>query len=494
MGCLLSKGDTTVEGDRPFAVVSASQLDDITLAPGVFIKVMTGAFRKDYEVTKVLGQGFFGQVYSCKHKSTGAVRAIKEIPRSKNIQTEDDRLHFLREVEILARVDHPNIAKVYELYEDRDCFAVVSELISGGELFDYIVQAKRLTESMAASVMLQLLSALRYLHKCEIVHRDLKPENILLDQKPTSPDDLNIKIIDFGASATHSKGLHTVIGSLHYLAPEVYTMNYSEKCDLWSAGCILYILLSGKMPFTGESDRDLKTAVESRIPDLTGTVWKAISLEGKDFVRALLTKNPAIRPSAEQALAHSWLSKYARKRADRAEAALAIDSLAQYSSRNKLRTAVSLFVTTYVVTREEKQRLTDIFTSLDTDHNGVLTRNELINGLQELRSAEDSEALVDSMLPQVDLDQSRTINYTEFLSAVLDTNRKLTDEMLRKAFSLIDRDGSGKLDVKELKELLGKGLLGDDSLWEEMLQTADKNGDGEIDMAEFIELMRSNYA
>lgn len=494
MGCLLGRAETTVEGDRPFAVVSASHLDDITLAPGVFIKVISGAFRKDYEVIKVLGKGSFGQVYSCTHKSTGVSRAIKEIPRSRNVHTEDDRLHFLREVEILAKVDHPNIAKVYELYEDRDCFAVASELIPGGELFDYIVQSKKLTESMAAGVMLQLLCALHYLHKCEIVHRDLKPENILLDQKPTSPDDLNIKIIDFGASATHSKGLHTVIGSLSYIAPEVYTMDYSEKCDIWSAGCILYILLSGKMPFSGDTDRDLRTAVESEDPEMTGAMWKAVSIEGKDFIRTLLTKNPAIRPSAEQALTHSWLSKYVRKRANSTEAGLAVDSLKQYSSRNKLRSAVSLFVTTYVVTREEKQQLTDIFTSLDTDHNGVLTRNELLSGLKKIRSAEDSEALVDSILAQVDLDQSGTINYTEFLSAVLDTSRKLSDEMLRKAFRLIDRDGSGRLDVKELKELLGEGLLGSDSLWGEMMQTADKNGDGEIDVKEFIELMRSSYS
>jgi calcium-dependent protein kinase len=489
----MGRGEPTLEGDRPLVVMQALQLDDIHLAPGVFIKSISGAFRKDYEVQKVLGKGSFGEVYLCKHKSTGVCRAIKEIPRGRNLQTEDDRLHFLREVEILARVDHPNIAKVYELYEDLDYFAVVSELISGGELFEYIVETKRLTESMAASVMLQLLSSLQYLHKCEIVHRDLKPENILLDQKPTSPDNLNIKIIDFGASATHTKGLHTVIGSLHYLAPEVYTMNYTEKCDMWSAGCILYVLLSGTMPFNGKTESQLRAEVENEDPKMTGALWKAISFEGKDFIRALLTKNPAIRPSAEQAISHSWLTKYARKRGNSTDAALAIDSLKQYSSRNKLRSAVSLFVATYVVTREEKQQLTDIFTSLDTDHNGVLTSDELISGLKTLRSPEESEALVETILTQVDLDHSGAINYSEFLSCVLDTNRKLSEEMLRKAFKLIDKDGSGKLDIRELKELLGVGLIGNEALWAEMMLTADKNGDGEIDVEEFVQLMRSSY-
>ena len=494
MGCLFGKEDHTVEGDRPLAVTSALLLEDVHLSPGVFIKVLHGAFRRDYSVLKVLGQGSFGRVYSCRHKSTGVLRAIKEIPRDKNIQTDDDRVHFLKEVEILAKVDHPHIAKVYELYENPYCFAVVSELVAGGQLFDYIVKVDRLTESMAASVMLQLLSALRYLHKCEIVHRDLKPENILMDQVPTSPDDISLKLIDFGASATRTKGLHTVIGSLHYLAPEVYTMNYNEKCDIWSAGCVLYVLLSGTMPFQGETEDELIATVKRGEVDLTGGTWSSVSKEAKDFLRALLNKNRTIRLSAEQALGHPWLRKFGNaKRVSMHEAALAVDSLKFYSSRSKLHSAISLFVTTYVISMEEKQRLSDIFTSLDTDHNGVLTRAELVSGLKELKSEEDAEEMVDRIVDQVDLNHSGTVDYTEFLAAALAANRSLSDEVLRKAFDLIDTDGNGKLDSKELKALLGEGLLSKETLWMELLQAADKNGDGVIDIGEFIQLMRNNY-
>ena len=497
MGCLFGRPshgeDLSRDYSRPMSVVGAHTLEEVRLAPGVFIKVISGSFRRDYEILKVLGSGSFGKVYEAKHTQSGIARAVKEISKEDAVPTDGERTKFIREVEILAMVDHPNVVKVFELYEDEYKFAVVSEYVSGGELFSYIVRHKHLTEVMAATIMTQLLSALRYLHKCNIVHRDLKPENILLDQEPTSKGDINIKIIDFGASSTTKKNLHEVIGSLPYLAPEVLKKSYNEKCDLWSAGCILYTLLSGTMPFFGANETVTKYQIESCDPQMSSQNWRTVSNEAKHFLTLLLTKDPVKRPSAEEALLHPWIQHNSYSRVEATQVSLAVDNLKKFCGGSKLQQAVSLFITTYVLTREEKQHLTDIFTSLDTDHDGVVTKDELLTGLARRMSSEEAQAQVDLIMSKVDMDNSGTINYTEFVAVSVAMNRQMSKSALEQAFQMIDTDHSGKIDVSELKSLLGTGLITDEALWTTLINSADKNEDGGIDSDEFMELMRVAY-
>ena len=138
----------------------------------------------------------------------------------------------------------------------------VNRFAEGGELFDYIQKLKVVSPEMSADVMRQLLSAIAYCHERGIVHRDLKPENILLSSKDTSK--LFIKIIDFGTAGwyTSDTKMTQIMGSAYYIAPEVLGHSYNEKCDVWSCGVILYVLLSGQVPFNGRTDEDVMRAVK----------------------------------------------------------------------------------------------------------------------------------------------------------------------------------------------------------------------------------------
>ena len=182
---------------------------------------------------------------------------------------------FQDEMAILRQLDHPNILKLYEVFEDNRKFFLVTEYCKGGELFDEITNEGSFTEQKAAAYIEQVLRAISYCHGLGIVHRDLKPENLLIDK-----DQNNIlKLIDFGTAVTYLKGgkLEGVHGTSYYIAPEVLKSVYDERCDVWSIGCILYVLLSGRAPFDDEDDAIVAQKVLRGEYDLRSAPWDVVS-------------------------------------------------------------------------------------------------------------------------------------------------------------------------------------------------------------------------
>jgi len=210
-----------------------------------------GKLRDHYRIGKVLGTGAFGEVRMCVHRESGAQRAVKVLRKSH--MDDDEKRMLFNEINILKEIDHPNIIKMYEFFEDEKRYYLVTEICKGGELFDEILQRGKFSERDGAVLMKQVLSCINYCHQANIVHRDLKPENILLEQNKEFDQ---IKIIDFGTSLVYdpSRSLDEKLGTPYYIAPEVLNKNYNQKCDIWSCGVITYILLSGVPPFNGQSD------------------------------------------------------------------------------------------------------------------------------------------------------------------------------------------------------------------------------------------------
>ena len=171
----------------------------------------------------------------------------------------------------MKRQDHPNIVKLYEIYYDKARYYAVMEYCAGGELFDQIVKKPYYSESDAAVVMKQLLSAVSYIHAMGITHRDIKPENLLLDSKEGN----QIKLVDFGSSQVLTKGqmLKERVGTPYYMAPEILAGSYNEKCDIWSCGVILFLLLSGETPFDGATDADILSNVSKGLYLISGPIW-----------------------------------------------------------------------------------------------------------------------------------------------------------------------------------------------------------------------------
>jgi len=263
-------------------------------------------FQDHYELKEQLGSGNYGTVHACLHLDSDDIRAVK-ILRKEKIQ--DDS--FRNEIDTLKELDHPNILRIYESFEDDKNYYVVTEFCDGGELFEEIIEWGKFTEEDAAVLMKQILTCVNYCHKRNFVHRDLKPENILLE-KDKGFD--HLKICDFGTAKLFDEEaggakarLKDSVGSPYYIAPEVLAGSYGTKCDVWSCGVIAYIVLSGVPPFNGFSDEEIYDRIMEGRYNFDGDEWSDISDEAVDFISSLLTYEEKDRPTAHEALTHKWL-------------------------------------------------------------------------------------------------------------------------------------------------------------------------------------------
>jgi calcium/calmodulin-dependent protein kinase I len=258
-----------------------------------------------YDVGDELGKGGFSIVYQAVRKSDKTKWAVKVIDKE---ALKDDIKLLKREVEIMKQVNHNNILKLNEIYEDEQKVYIVMELVQGSELFDRVVDKGFYTEKQAKNIVLQILSAIAYLHNVGIAHRDLKPENLLCSG---DGDEEVVKLADFGLAKMFNgeEELMTSCGTPGYVAPEVLLCeSYDKGVDMWGIGIITFILLAGYPPFYAEDDTAMFERIMNCDYDFEDECWDDVSDVAKDFIQKLLVKDPEQRLNAEEAQEHPWLS------------------------------------------------------------------------------------------------------------------------------------------------------------------------------------------
>ncbi|XP_066052874.1 death-associated protein kinase 2 isoform X1 [Chamaea fasciata] len=264
-----------------------------------------------YEVGEELGSGQFAIVKRCREKSTGVEYAAKFIKKrqSRASRRGVSREEIEREVSILQQILHPNIVQLHDVYENKTDVVLILELVSGGELFDFLAQKESLSEEEATRFIKQILDGVNYLHSKKIAHFDLKPENImLLDKNIPIP---HIKLIDFGLAHKIEDGVDfkNIFGTPEFVAPEI--VNYEPlglAADMWSIGVITYILLSGASPFLGETKQETLANITAVNYDFDEEFFSNTSDLAKDFIRKLLVKDTRKRLTIQEALSHPWIT------------------------------------------------------------------------------------------------------------------------------------------------------------------------------------------
>jgi len=440
------------------------------------IKISTEPVANYYTIVKDLGHGSYGQVKKVKHKELNEIRAMK-ITNKKSDSSK-------YEIEILKKISHPNITKIFEIFSDSKKYYIIMEFLEGGELFEAITNIGSFTEASASKVLKQILSAVYYLHSNHIVHRDLKPENIMLTQKPKNGN-YQIKLIDFGTAKIFKPGkkMNKFIGTSYYIAPEVLKERYDEKSDIWSCGVILFILLCGYPPFNGNTNVDIFHAIQNQNPIFGGEEWEDITPEAKDLIKLMLKKNPNERLNAEQCLSHKWFrlmessEKNKNQKISKQIQINAIQHMAQFVHENRFKQAVLQFISTQFNIQKEENDLKELFKSMDVSGTGQLTKDEFRKKLVELYGENDGNEMSNSIFNSLDMDGSGQISYDEFLSAMINSQKVVTEERLKKAFRMFDKDNSGKLSVKEIKNVFG----GTENQWKQVIDEIDLNNDGEVD-------------
>eukprot|EP00742_Colponemidia_sp_Colp-10_P004128 GILJ01004406.1.p1 GENE.GILJ01004406.1~~GILJ01004406.1.p1 ORF type:complete len:756 (+),score=130.86 GILJ01004406.1:400-2667(+) len=271
-----------------------------------------------YELQEELGRGAAGVVKRCRHTKTSQQYAVKLVDlRSLRLRPhfELEKKKLSREAEVLMRLKHPNIVNLIDVFETRDMFYLVMDLVQGGDLFDKIISKTRLDEVEARHIFVQTLQAVQYMHSKGVLHRDLKPENILLTRR-TEDLQYEVKVADFGLAkfmgTPHRSQPKTFVGTPQYYAPEVITAadqgeHYGAAADCWSLGVLLYVMLAGSFPFLDNAGHRIESLVKLGVYSLEGTVWKCISAEAKQLIAGLMTVDPKCRFSVDQCMQHPWV-------------------------------------------------------------------------------------------------------------------------------------------------------------------------------------------
>jgi len=540
-----------------------------------------------YNHIRQVGNGPFGEVVIAREKATGNVRLIKIL--KKNLMTRRgggrgrSDLDFIKELELVRSLDHPNIMRLYPLYQDSQNFYVISDLYSGGDLLEYLCRNLKLPEADAAYVFTQVLHGIRYIHSKGIVHRDIKAENVYFDKpfdewsdnllhkkatmvSATKPQlkrsgwckkkerSALIKIVDFGLSCKMEKKpefssnwypLEERIGTSFYVAPEVLKKRYNEKCDVWSAGVLLYIMIFGYPPFYGSNECEIIDKVLKGKFRFYKKSNKSFTLteEVKRLLESMLRHDASKRISAETALQSDWIRLF-NIPINFITVQQVIRNMRAFQKSDKLARLSILFMGRMLTTIEETRHLARAFVALDENGDGRLdgielyrcfwqydtdgyfrrrdwerrdvpSREEVIklrsqfstkfrsfsvetfttnsqshDHLGENETFESIEKarwrIVDSVIESVDFDGNGFIEYSEFVTVALEKEKLITEMSLQAAFNWIDKDGSGTISEDELKKMLPRVTDGE---WIAIIEIADANHDNQVDFEEFKKMM-----
>lgn len=426
-----------------------------------------------------------------RHLPTGKMRAVKTACKANG----GDLEYLKHEIMIMKQLDHPNIVKLYETYEDTETLHLVMEVCSGGPLLRRIVKAGRFSEGNASVMMQQILHAVSYMHvQHQLCHRDLKLESCLLASKEHI-EECAVKLADFGLARLFQKGqiMTTKVGSALYMSPQVLAGRYDEACDSWSMGVIMYILLSGNPPFKGENEQEVLAKVKKGTFSFNAREWMSVSEDAKDLIKLLMKREPHNRYTPQQALSHSWARARIPKAADFALHEKFMDHLRCFGGTNDLKKTV-LHIIAGQLTEQQSKTLRETFVALDLNGDGLITAEEMKEAASQA-GVKHLPADFTDIMASLDSHKSGGIDYSEFLAASLEKREYLKETVCWKAFSVFDRDHDGFISQHELKQVLNSGSLreevGEQAI-EELMREFDNNGDGKIDFEEFMLLMLRN--
>jgi calcium-dependent protein kinase len=464
---------------------------NLSVSGRLFINEVKEVPHKKYKILSKLGTGAYGTVYLAQNVLTKINVAMKRIDKdSEDLLTDNE---IMDEIEILKKLAHPDIVKIIEFYNTRDAYYIINDYCEDGELYNQIT--KRFNETQIAVMFKQIFSGLSYLHSNNIIHRDLKLENILISdiEKIDGLELFDIKIIDFGTAKLYDKAhkkQKAIVGSSYYIAPEVLKRNYDEKCDMWSCGVILYMLLVGHAPFDGETDNDIIKSIKVGVYKTNEERYVNGSEELKDLITKLLKIDPKERISAKEALNHNFFIKananLIYQNISKDLILSFIHNLLSYRINSKFQEMVLAYIIHNMPKPKGSKDAIKLFFIFNEGGDGKLTKEELKDGLLNFVT-EDYLNNFDDIFLQLDGAKHGYLEYEEFLRAVLDKKEALTEETLIYAFNFFDK-GTGYITMDNIKQyFIGERI--NEEVFKTIFDEIDENKSGKIGFQEFKDMM-----
>lgn len=440
--------------------------------------------KKNYKVGKTLGKGGSCKVVKGDHIRTGESYAVK-------IMSKRDKMNqdlYDKEIKILGMLNHSNIIRLFEFATDGKNFYIATNLCSGGELFDRIVdKGNPITEKRASELVKTMLLAIKHCHGKNIVHRDLKPENFVFKDPSQNSE---MVLIDFGcAKIVDDETVYKdLVGTPYYLAPESaaghkYTRTGAvlKSSDIWSIGVIAYVLMTGRPPFNGHSNTEIFSNIIKQ-----PLRWPNVKLSKafKLFVTGVLKKSPKHRMKLDKALENPWVQ--GKEASDKAIDKDVIKVLSQFATQSKLKKAITKALAQHMG-KEPKEKIKEHFDRLDKDNNGALDAEELSVLLMDMGVTKtEAREQADQIINNTDDDKSGTIEFDEFASI---WQRKLltaNESYIHAVFNVLDDNGDGHVNAEELGKVLD---VKDPRKMQELINDVDADNDGQLSFSEFRNAM-----
>ena len=446
-----------------------------------------------YQVIESIGEGYMGKVYKASLRGyPKMIYAIKSIKKSH--LAEKNFRYFKSEVDILKELDHPNIVKFYECYQDKTNYNMVLEYCDGPDIVKLVEKTKGLPHNLIRKLFFQAVLAINYLHQIGICHRDIKLDNFLLTSKDIESCD--IKLIDFGFAKKFNEGkLTSQVGTPWYVAPEILEKGipYTQMCDNWSLGVMLYIMLFAEPPFKGRTNYEIFQNTKEKLIDFSDPKFNAISSDLVFLLDQLLKKDPSQRITLTDALRSPWFNPvvvdiYSGWTAG--EMKSLIKKLKVPRSYGAFRKEVIKIMVGIFFECQEVKELTKSFYCCDYLNNGLITSLELENLFDETKQKSTPED-INNIIENLQLKTFKAITFSEFIAGTAGKSFFTEYNRLKLTFDRFDIDRTGYITEDNIRgcfERFGYSL--NDSTIRNFIQDFDINKEGAIDFEVFCKIMR----
>ena len=402
-----------------------------------------------------------------------------------------------RVITTLVKLSHPNIVKIIEILEDDKYFYIIYDYCPGKDIFNYFYSNRaRMNETLIRKTLIQILSALGYLHRSGVIYKNLVPSKVLVYNKEFDPNDIQIKLGDlinntegFSKKSYSYNNFGNVIQDPLFIAPEFLEKKYNHKVDIWGVGMLAYLLFVGTPPFKGPKHKIIYDIANNEIeypPDLDPIK--------KNLLQKMLTRNPNERYDADMLLKEQYFQQDLNESMDDEKAGKSflnvVNSISTLAIGKNLRKSAMSYIIARKLYNENDQKLRKIFEALDSDHNGYIDKKELLSEYNKYFPGTTKKQLkvINHFLETADVDNNGKIDYAEFLTAMNLGNKEISEKTLREIFDYYDHNKNGVIEAKDIREIFEDTGLSDKEI-HDLIDEIDLNDDRSLSFEEFYKLI-----